>query len=272
MNVDMIEGLVEEMFEDNYLEHQEEQGEEVVEISIEDKKEDKPKQVLKPLPPHLKYVFLGEAEALPVIINSSLNMDEEARLIEVLKAHKTALGWTIEDIKGLPWRSLSQTLRRCSLSLAKPQSSLLPPWFSTRRVAVSLSEVVAPPSPSPSLVAPPSATFSIRSTVELKQQGIQEERLQLLVNVTGAFRPGVLTTLVGVSGAGKTTLMDVLAGRKTGGVVKCSRSAGHAGKPAVRWTEIQSWFEDRLQDLPDDPNNELMIPEDPECNKEGELS
>ncbi|XP_025626107.1 ABC transporter G family member 32 isoform X2 [Arachis hypogaea] len=56
--------------------------------------------------------------------------------------------------------------------------------------------------------------------LELKQEGIQEERLQLLVNVTGAFRPGVLTALVGVSGAGKTTLMDVLAGRKTGGVIE----------------------------------------------------
>ncbi|XLT39995.1 hypothetical protein HN873_071287, partial [Arachis hypogaea] len=124
---------------------------------------------------------------------------------------------------------------------------------------------------------------------ELKQQGIQEERLQLLVNVTGAFRPGVLTTLVGVSGAGKTMLMDVLAGRKTGGVVKhpCKSkavrnkmaAAGEAidykclilftnGKKTIS-TSIQSWFEDRLQDLPDDPNNELMIPEDPECNKEG---
>lgn len=56
--------------------------------------------------------------------------------------------------------------------------------------------------------------------VELKQQGIVEDRLQLLVNVTGAFRPGVLTALVGVSGAGKTTLMDVLAGRKTGGIIE----------------------------------------------------
>lgn len=44
--------------------------------------------------------------------------------------------------------------------------------------------------------------------------------MQLLVNVTGAFRPGVLTALVGVSGAGKTTLMDVLAGRKTGGIIE----------------------------------------------------
>lgn len=47
-----------------------------------------------------------------------------------------------------------------------------------------------------------------------------EDRLQLLVNVTGAFRLGILTALVGVSGAGKTTLMDVLAGRKTGGIVE----------------------------------------------------
>lgn len=49
---------------------------------------------------------------------------------------------------------------------------------------------------------------------------MEEDRLQLLVNVTGAFRPGVLTALVGVSGAGKTTLMDVLAGRKTGGYIE----------------------------------------------------
>ncbi|KAA8521738.1 hypothetical protein F0562_012411 [Nyssa sinensis] len=55
---------------------------------------------------------------------------------------------------------------------------------------------------------------------ELKNQGVLEERLQLLVNVTGSFRPGVLTALIGVSGAGKTTLMDVLAGRKTGGVIE----------------------------------------------------
>ena len=39
--------------------------------------------------------------------------------------------------------------------------------------------------------------------------------LELLKGVTGAFRPGVLTCLMGASGAGKTTFMDVLAGRKT---------------------------------------------------------
>ncbi|KAL3141609.1 hypothetical protein ABBQ32_004850 [Trebouxia sp. C0010 RCD-2024] len=41
--------------------------------------------------------------------------------------------------------------------------------------------------------------------------------LELLLGISGAFRPKVLTCLMGVTGAGKTTLMDVLAGRKTGG-------------------------------------------------------
>ncbi|GJZ68826.1 ABC transporter G family member 35-like protein [Tanacetum coccineum] len=49
---------------------------------------------------------------------------------------------------------------------------------------------------------------------------VTEDRLQLLRDVTGAFRPGVLTALMGVSGAGKPTLMDVLAGRKTGGYIE----------------------------------------------------
>ncbi|KAJ3692072.1 hypothetical protein LUZ60_012422 [Juncus effusus] len=55
---------------------------------------------------------------------------------------------------------------------------------------------------------------------EMKQQGVTDDRLQLLRGVTSAFRPGVLTALMGVSGAGKTTLMDVLAGRKTGGYIE----------------------------------------------------
>ena len=48
----------------------------------------------------------------------------------------------------------------------------------------------------------------------------------LLKGVIGAFRPGVVTALVGVSGVGKTTLMDVLAGRKTGVYIEGSQFHG----------------------------------------------
>ncbi|XP_043723662.1 ABC transporter G family member 31-like [Telopea speciosissima] len=55
---------------------------------------------------------------------------------------------------------------------------------------------------------------------EMAAKGIPEKKLQLLSKVSGVFSPGVLTALVGSSGAGKTTLMDVLAGRKTGGYIE----------------------------------------------------
>ncbi|GJN05636.1 hypothetical protein PR202_ga23283 [Eleusine coracana subsp. coracana] len=78
---------------------------------------------------------------------------------------------------------------------------------------------------------------------ELKRQGIAEDRLQLLVDVTGAFRPGILTALVGVSGAGKTTLMDVLAGRKTGGLIEGSITISGYPKNQETFTRISGYCE-----------------------------
>ncbi|CAN6692431.1 unnamed protein product [Malus baccata var. baccata] len=56
---------------------------------------------LKPLPSHLKYILLGENETLPAIISSSLTAQEEEKLVRVLKEFKSALGWTLADIKGI---------------------------------------------------------------------------------------------------------------------------------------------------------------------------
>nr|XP_034594035.1 ABC transporter G family member 35 isoform X1 [Setaria viridis] len=73
--------------------------------------------------------------------------------------------------------------------------------------------------------APLSLTFNnikyfVDMPQEMKTHGVVEDRLELLKGVSGSFRPGVLTALMGVSGAGKTTLMDVLAGRKTSGYIE----------------------------------------------------
>ncbi|EQC40491.1 hypothetical protein SDRG_02382 [Saprolegnia diclina VS20] len=47
-----------------------------------------------------------------------------------------------------------------------------------------------------------------------------EPDLQLLKGINGYALPGTITALMGSSGAGKTTLMDVIAGRKTGGKIE----------------------------------------------------
>ncbi|CAN8265819.1 unnamed protein product [Cochlearia groenlandica] len=62
--------------------------------------------------------------------------------------------------------------------------------------------------------------YSVKTPNAMKEKGLQDEKLVLLNGLSGAFRPGVLTALMGISGAGKTTLMDVLAGRKNTGYIQ----------------------------------------------------
>ena len=64
--------------------------------------EEAPKLKLKPLPPHLRYVFLGKDDTLLVIIASDLNVHQVESLVKVLKRFKRAIGWTIADIIGMP--------------------------------------------------------------------------------------------------------------------------------------------------------------------------
>src|ERR1044072_5131981 len=59
------------------------------------------REELKQLPSSLKYAFLEEGERKPVIISSTLTNLQEDKLLRVLRRFKSALGWTINDIKGI---------------------------------------------------------------------------------------------------------------------------------------------------------------------------
>nr|XP_009803437.1 PREDICTED: uncharacterized protein LOC104248807 [Nicotiana sylvestris] len=56
---------------------------------------------LKSLPSHLRYAFLGPNSNLHVIISSNLLDVQAEQLLQVLTKCKTAIGWTITDIKGI---------------------------------------------------------------------------------------------------------------------------------------------------------------------------
>ncbi|XP_068649550.1 uncharacterized protein [Aristolochia californica] len=56
---------------------------------------------LKQLPEHLRYAFLGDSYTFLVIVAASLTPEEEEKLLHMLREHRTALGWTIYDLKAM---------------------------------------------------------------------------------------------------------------------------------------------------------------------------
>ncbi|CAM8994189.1 unnamed protein product [Rhodiola kirilowii] len=89
---------------------------------------------LKPLPSNLRYEFLGSNSTHPVIVGATLNENETSKLLHVLKNNRKALGYSIDDLKGI---SPSLCMHRINVDEnAKPSREFL------RRLNPNLSEVV----------------------------------------------------------------------------------------------------------------------------------
>ena len=78
---------------------------EVVEITLGNKMlssmEQPPTLELKPLPSHLKYAYLERDGKLLVIISALFTDEQEQHLLQVIKDHKRAIGWTLVGILGI---------------------------------------------------------------------------------------------------------------------------------------------------------------------------
>ena len=90
-------------------------SEKVLPIVIDDdppfeKPSDPPKPILKPLPCELKYAFLKSNETCLVVISSSLQEQQEGKLLYVLRKQRKASGWTIFDLEKIsPFASTQHT-------------------------------------------------------------------------------------------------------------------------------------------------------------------
>ena len=89
---------------------------------------------LKPLPDTLKYAYLDEKKIYPVIISANLSEHEEERLLKTLKKHRAAIGYTLDDLKGI-----SPTLCQHKINLEKDARPVID---HQRRLNPKMKEVV----------------------------------------------------------------------------------------------------------------------------------
>ena len=57
--------------------------------------------ILKELPKHLKFSFLGSEKSKPVIIATDLTEEKEQKLLQILIKYKEAIAWSVENLKGI---------------------------------------------------------------------------------------------------------------------------------------------------------------------------
>ncbi|GAB4820274.1 hypothetical protein N2152v2_007320 [Parachlorella kessleri] len=90
-------------------------------------------------------------------------------------------------------------------------------------------------------------------------EGPHAGQLRLLDRISGAFKPGVLCSLMGASGAGKTTLMDVLAGRKTGGTISGEMYIKGFPKEQRTFARVTGYVEQEDSHLPQTTVREALM-------------
>ena len=89
---------------------------------------------LKPLPDTLKYAYLDEKKIYPVIISVNLSEKEEEKLLKTLKKHRAAIGYTLDDLKGI-----SPTICQHKINLEKDAKPVID---HQRRLNPKMKEVV----------------------------------------------------------------------------------------------------------------------------------
>ena len=123
-----------------------------------------------------------------------------------------------------------------------------------RRLSIPFDDV----SVSPSEVAIDAGDVEIRIDLAFQDLGLRlrSDGRTVLSNATGAIDSGCVTAIMGPSGAGKTTLMNVLAGRAGGyGVVEGTMSVlvngEHRSSSLDRWSTLSAFV----------PQDDVMLPE-----------
>jgi hypothetical protein len=89
---------------------------------------------LKPLPNDLKYAYIDDKKIHPVIISSKLSGKEEEGLLETLRKHRGAMGYTLDDLK-----EISPTICQHAINM---ESNVKPAVEHQCRLIPKMKEVV----------------------------------------------------------------------------------------------------------------------------------
>ena len=102
MSASLLEASQPSLEEDakDYIQEEETDLDEPLDLD-ESEPSPKPSIELKPLPSGLKYAFLNGDREAPVIISDQLSEEEAAKLITILEKHRSVLGYSLQDLKGI---------------------------------------------------------------------------------------------------------------------------------------------------------------------------